>query len=550
MLTSEEESALELEGNAPNRHALLPPTEHMEAEPPSDRSSTVLLSDSITIRKIITCYARDSGPFIFAGSIGAFTHFISSLLLSRLGEEMLAASPLMLLSESLIDSFAMFLLSGMTVKIAENSSAEESHKVGEIFRQGILLALFLSIPAVSFALFADKIMLLIGQEESLAQDVGKFFKAYAPGMPALMLMNAQITTLVGLRHTKPALAVTILQFAVTGGLGYAIILGNFGFQEMGIVGFGITRSIAAWLSSIGLFLYLRFKPGYRHYQFFNRQLRGTFHWLKEIVKIGGPLAVLAPTEQAGRLLSIIIIGLLGKEALAAEQVVIQTISLLMAFYITGQTIMSAHVATAIGRDKYKNARLIGNTEIVSSTLISVTGALTFALMPTTLARLFISDIDSSKNEKLASQISWLFAIQGVNLVFETVRQLSLGALKGTSDTLDSMLIGVLNTAIWLSVGYIIVETQEENRLNYFFLAQTITAFLSMVPLLLKWRKVSNNAVREERVAEPVSMFKSAFSSVTSFFGRCRNCVVGETSDAPLENNRLLDESLSHGSVKK
>ncbi len=85
-MTIEEEDTLELDGHTA---VLLPSTEHMESESESTscRSDTALLSDSITIRKIITCYARDSGPFIFAGSIGTFAHFISSLLLSRLGEK-------------------------------------------------------------------------------------------------------------------------------------------------------------------------------------------------------------------------------------------------------------------------------------------------------------------------------------------------------------------------------------------------------------------------------------------------------------------------------
>ncbi|MDP1574395.1 MAG: MATE family efflux transporter [Coxiellaceae bacterium] len=199
-------------------------------------------------------------------------------------------------------------------------------KVRVIWRQGIVFATLLSIPAVVFGLTASPMFQLFKQSDVIT-DNSKLFMLYsAPGFVADIFYRLTARTVSGLGVRKSILVADGFDHLLELGFSYAFLNGAAGMPALGLPGLGLAYSISKAITLLAHLLYMATSPrclgfDYKRYhlfqcegQFFNRDV------FKKIVSAGIPDGVSNVFSAISSMLVVMFCGQLGNEPLVGMQI--------------------------------------------------------------------------------------------------------------------------------------------------------------------------------------------------------------------------------------
>ncbi len=354
-------------------------------------------------------------------------------VVGRLGYEELAAVGLAgdIMFEVLV--ILMGLLSVVGVFIAQAEGAGEQHKAGHATRQGLIVAIVLSLPASLFVWYASPLLLLMGQEATVVDLATPFLRALMLSVLPVLWFSVLRSFVAALSRTTVIMVITITTVGLNYLLAIGLVHGRFGLPAMGVQGAGWALTIASWFMFIVLFAYIYFKPDLRGYGLFRNRLRIDKALCFDIVKLGLPVAGIVFLE-AGLFMTISILsGVLGTEILAAHQVLMGWVA--MAFVI-GLGLAEAtmiRVALGMGRKSLATARqagVVGITLGISILALLVVVPLGFA---ETIVSVFLQKDDASFTT-ISILVTRLLLIVAVFQVFDGLQAIASRALRAMKDT--------------------------------------------------------------------------------------------------------------------
>ena len=383
-------------------------------------------------------------------------NFVDTVMTGRYSAEAMAAvavagsiwAPAMLLAIGFL-----LALPGMGAQLA---GARRPQDCAHLFRQGVLLALALSL-AIGLPLWILSSRLeAFGLEPGLAEQACAYLRALIPGLPGFLLFICLRSLLEAFARTRPAMVIGIACLALNVPLNYAFIYGRLGMPQLGAMGCGVATAACYWfmaLAMLGCILFDRELAAIR--PFVPRRADPAFDaaLVRRILRIGGPNALALCVECSLFALTAILLAPFGTTAVAGHQIAMSYGNLLFAVPLSISFTATIRVGRELGAGRTQRARTASRTALALGLLLAL------AAMAATVA--FRGEIVSAYTEDQASaaMASTLLLYCAAYLAGDSLQCIGAGALRGWNDTRTVFLTSLASCGgLGLPLGFVLGRT--------------------------------------------------------------------------------------------
>ena len=354
--------------------------------------------------------------------------------------------------------FMIFLLgSGFSFAVMPMVAAfvakEDEISIRRVTRMGLWLSLGFALLVMPLMIWSGDILQLLGQSEALAGQAGQYLQVAGWGMiPALLVMVLK-SYLAALERTQIVLWITVFS-AITNGLAnYALIFGNWGAPEMGIMGAAVASVLSNMLSLVAIAVYVaKVEP---EHAMFQRFWRPDWEMLARVFRLGLPAGLTTLSEASLFAASAMMMGWLGTIPLAAHGIVIAVSGASFMVHLGLGNVATIRAGHAYGRqDRVHMAR--GAVVVIGlSGLMAFATILLFLLAPVPIMSLFMDAADPARADILAVGVG-LFVVAALFQVVDGAQAMALGLLRGVQDTGVPMVMAALSYwAVGIPTSYLL-----------------------------------------------------------------------------------------------
>ncbi|MDA0823377.1 MAG: MATE family efflux transporter, partial [Proteobacteria bacterium] len=199
----------------------------------SNRSSDQV----IEMRTYVVAMLRLALPIVMARAGWMFMSFVDILMVGRFDTVELAYMSLATILISVAYVTMMGMLLGTLVTTSNLFGQRRYSEVGAVWRRSLPYAFTLGVIILVLTLFAEPILLMAGQEPSMAHNTGQVMRIYGYGMPlgGLIYVTSQYF-LEGIKRPIPAMLLMLVANVINVGLNWVLIFGHLGFDPLGAAG--------------------------------------------------------------------------------------------------------------------------------------------------------------------------------------------------------------------------------------------------------------------------------------------------------------------------
>lgn len=328
-------------------------------------------------------------------------------------------------------------LTGTVVLTAQADGAGRRQDCGAIWHSALVLALVAGVLGGGVLLLGEDLLLLFGQEQSIAAGGGEAMVMSAFGLPGILLYIASAFFLEGLGRATPGMIVALSANLLNAALNWLLIEGNLGLPGLGAGGAMLATTITRWVMFLVIALYiLRLRDAAEF------RIRGRFTGLGptagKLLRIGLPFSLAISFESGTFSAVTFFAGRLGETALAAYQAAHNVTTLVFMLAIGLGTATAVRVANAIGREDPPGMEIAGWIGLGLVSVLMVAVGLGIGLFELPLARVYTED-----PAVLAIMVAGLSVIAFL-VVVDGAQAVLVSALRGTGDVVIPTAIYVLS----------------------------------------------------------------------------------------------------------
>ena len=423
-------------------------------------------------------------PLVLTGIVQACDFFFQTLFLAHVSQTALAAVGLASWLYATLVIVAFGTMSSINVLIAHKHGAEDHNGISFVFRDGIVLAFIVAVPSVFLLFKAPILFLLFGQHHDIVLLATPYLHALLWSLLPDLISIAILELMVGLGHTRMILLFTVLNIVTTILFSYLLIFGKLGFHELGAVGAGWAKTISAIIGMITLIIYVLSKKSYRIYC----THLWSFSWnnhLWELIKVGTPMGVMYCFEVAFFLALNLMMGKLGKQWLAANQVSMQYMGALMTVIFSIAQAITVRMGYLLGQKNTAAAKTAGYLGTSLSIVFMLFVAMAYIFIPDRLIALDFN-IHSLNNIIIVRDIKSMLFVAAIFQLFEATRISLFGALRALKDTRFTLLTSILSFwGIAIPVGYCLAVYVHLNGAGFWW-GMATGATISVILLLVRF----------------------------------------------------------------
>jgi len=380
---------------------------------------------------------RLAGPVMASRAGLLIMTAVDTIMCGRIGADQLAHYGIALPPHLAFMLIGVGLMMGVVVLTAQADGAGRAHECGRIWRLGLINALVAGTLFGLLLLPGERILLLLGQDPAIAAGGGDTLVMFALGIPPILLYTATTLFLEGIGRSLPGMVVMAAANLVNFALNYVLMFGAF---AMGAPGAALGTSLTRWFMFAALAGYVLVMAARDHYGVLGR-MGAHWHLERKLVRLGWPMAVSFGLEHGAFFAAATFAGWLGTTALAAYQIVLNTIALLYMLAIGLATATAVRVGNAIGRRDRVGLARAGWTGLGIAVLLML------GLMPViTAASPLIAAIYTDDPAVAAIAVPGLVIASRV-LVADASQGILTGALRGAADIWAALAIQF--TSFWL-----------------------------------------------------------------------------------------------------
>ena len=382
-------------------------------------------------------------PLIGAQLAQLGIHTTDVIIVGRLGAVPLAA---LVLSSQFFFTLFIFgsgFANAVMPMVAQAYGRGDPVAVRRAVRMGMWVVLIYSALTAPIFYSAENILLYAGQKPEVAALAGGYLKIVQWGMaPALLFMTLRgLVSAVG--RAGVVLYVTITILSINAFFAYALVLGRFGFPAMGIEGAAIVSVAVNILSFLLLTAYIQLQPEMRRYELFVRFWRPDWPAFREVVQLGLPIGFTMLAEVSLFTGASLLMGRIGTLELAAHGIALQLASIAFMIPLGLAQAGTVRVGVAHGRGDHLGIVRASWAVLVAAAIIAVGGGLLFALIPTTLASVFLDE--AGKDSVAVLAIAGPFVvIAGIFQLVDGLQAIAAGLLRGLKDTRVPMVLALVS----------------------------------------------------------------------------------------------------------
>lgn len=384
-----------------------------------------------------------SYPQILTGLLSASIGVISMYLLSLLGHDALAAGALISSTYSFLIMIAFTSLYSISFLISQKLSQGKKNEVVEIVHSGFILATFLSIPLIIIIRNIYPILIFLKQPNITSKITAEYFEALSYGILASLYGMVISQFLTGILRPQITVIFSTVAVIISTILGYLLLFGKFGLPCLGIIGIAYSIAIASWLSLILFAMYVYLNSEIASYKIFTGKVIISLSTILSLFNKGWPISVQYATEILALTMITYIIGTLGQQALAAQQITLQA-SILSVMITAGMSqATSVLVGKSYGMRDYNLGRLYYHASILMATIFNGITAILFIFFPNAIISIFL-DIQNPINTYTIELTKTLLLIVAITRIADGIRNIATSALRGLNDTYLPMFTAIVS----------------------------------------------------------------------------------------------------------
>ena len=388
---------------------------------------------------------------VMIGLVAGFAmNFIDTVMAGRLPEKEVALAALATGGAlwSAVLMVVIGLLMAVQPAVAHLDGAGEFGEAGAVTRQGFWIALALGLPFFCVTWFGGHILAFMRVDPVIIPVAEDYLEPLAFGAPLMCMVLLLRFYSEGSGHTRPTMYIGIIGVLLNIPFNWVLMFGHLGFPAMGARGCGMATSLAIGVQALALFIYVRSHSHYREFRLFERWDWPDLVRIRELLRVGWPIAGTLFVEGSLFVAAALLIGRLGPVQAAAHLVAINFSALLFMLPLGLGSAVTTRVGNALGRGDPAGARQAG---MIGLRLVLVTQTLGMSLIllfPEAIVAIYTSDA------AIAGLAASLLMYAAIFQLPDGIQICAAGILRGYKDTFVPMLINVFSYwLLGLSLGY-------------------------------------------------------------------------------------------------
>lgn len=387
-------------------------------------------------------------PLAMANMLQMAVYAIDVIFVARLGQSELAASSLAIALFGLM----MWCFSALTGAVAPLIAAELGrgrHAVREV-RRSVRMALWLtvvcSLVGMAIASHGEAILLATGQDAHIADRAGSFLSVLMWAIGPMIASNVLRTFASALGRPVVATAITALSIAVNALGNWVFVFGNLGMPALGLEGSALSSVLTAVVALAAYVVAIRMDRKLARYRVFGRWWRPEWARLRQIMRIGAPIAATVLAEGGLFSSAAFLMGLIDPVQLAAHTVALQVAA--FAFQVpfgVGQA-TTIRVGWFFGAGDRAGMARAGWTGMAVGLSFVMLAAAAMLAVPQLILSIYI-DVAAPANAALVGYAVQFLAIAAAFQLFDGTQAVAAGALRGLQDTKVPMAMAIFG--YWL-----------------------------------------------------------------------------------------------------
>ena len=350
----------------------------------------------------------------------------------------------------------------------------------------ILMAIFLCLAHNLYRLIPD-----VNQE--MVKVATGYLYALASGFPAVAIYNVMRAYCEGLGKTLPTLIFGFIMLITNVPLNYIFIFGKLGMPALGGIGCGVATTIAIYIATIAMFVYVQKSPQYRRYRIFRQTYPISFKYVLSFLRLGVPLALSTTIEVACFSLVSFLLSPFGPDIVAGHSIALNVSGVLFIVPLSIASAATIRAGEAMGARHWLRAR---------KTTIGVFTLDIFVFISFVAIILIFGDFIISLYTSDANVTAIAGTLLGYCLIYQlpdTIQAISIGILRGFKDSRTIFIVTFI--AYWvvgmplgigLAFGYITGEEFAARGFWIGFIAGLSTAaicYIVRIIYLFSTRKI-------------------------------------------------------------
>lgn len=318
------------------------------------------------------------------------------------------------------------LLMGTLVFTAAAHGRGDVAECGRIWRRSMQFGAICGLVALPLALPGEAALGLLGHAPDIAEGGGRVMSILAFGLPAQLLLIANMFFLEGIERPKPGLVVMILGNLLNIFLNYILVYGKFGLPAMGAEGSAWATTIVRWSMFVMLLAYILRAAPLRKY---NMRWPSFSDWRagRELRRMGYAVAISLGAEVLAFASLTHFAGLMGELSLASFGIIMNLLSLPFMFAVGIGLATSVRVGIARAGGDRTDMALAGWTGAGLSTFLLGLAGIGLAFFSTPIVSIYTTDVG------LAEITAPLVVLLAVILVFDGGQAVVSSAMRGLGE---------------------------------------------------------------------------------------------------------------------
>lgn len=335
----------------------------------------------------------------------------------------------------------MNVVQALSPVVAHHYGAGDKQAVAQDAREGIWLAVWMSLVPLSLMPFAPRLLTLAGIDPALAQRTGVFLWGITLGMPAALVFRALAFYSASIHQTRPLMVLSFVGLGINALLNWVFIYGHLGFPAMGGAGCGWATGIGMWVALIALAIWTAKAPVYKPYYVWRGWAWPKWEAQKKLLRIGLPMGGAGLAEVTAFSSIAVLVGRFGEVQIAAHQIALNFSALIFMLPMGLSAALAIRVGNELGARDPRRARFVAWTGVKLG--LAIAGAM---ILPIILLRHEVAAVYST-DAAVRALAANLLLFAAFWQLFDATQVCAMGALRGYKVTLLPMVLMLV--AFWI-----------------------------------------------------------------------------------------------------
>ena len=342
--------------------------------------------------------------------------------------------------------FVLFLFGGgfglaVMPMVATSAAEEDETSIRRSTRMGLWLSLLYGMLVMPLLWWSYPILIATDQDPQVAQTASEYLRVAGWGLfPALVVMVLK-SYLAALERTQIVLWITVAAAVINGLTNYALIFGNWGAPELGVMGAAIASVVTQTVSLVAVIFYaVKVLP---EHSLFQRFWRPDWEMFISVLKLGVPIGLTLLAEASLFATSAFMMGWIGQVPLAAHGIALNLASATFMVHLGLSNAATIRAGNALGRKDRAHLEKGAIAVTGMSLVVSVMTIILFLTCAEPLISVFVESDDPQRPQILAIGAG-LLAMAALFQLVDGAQVIALGLLRGLQDAKVPMVMAGLS----------------------------------------------------------------------------------------------------------